>query len=152
MKKLFLLFAFVCAAATADAQNNLKVQYKDASTLPNFLNVCGDADHVIVTIKTDGLSATPRSNIVAALQLFKGVDFEQLDATNTSPGVMVTNVTNENRPVFSVPDLAPNGINTVQIAFSITANCAYVDSIATNNLRRYLMFGRCNITLVHSWA
>ncbi len=134
MKKLLLLFCLLTnASVSLLSQNNLKAEYLNSSSSPDFLNICGDPDLVVVRVKTEGLSGAPRSNISAVLQLFKGVELLSIFAPQTSPGVVLANNSNKNKPVFTLPTLAPNGTSFVNIAFWINADCNYVDSIAANN-------------------
>ena len=53
-------------------QAGLEVVYDGASGVPDFLNICGDADEVAVLIRTNGLQTGTRTNLTARLQLFKG--------------------------------------------------------------------------------
>jgi gliding motility-associated-like protein len=133
MKRFFILSLFALVAFSINAQNNLSAAYKNAASSPDFLNICGDADYVVVTVKTEGLSAVSRTNISATLKLFKGIEFLSLDPLNTSPGVTVTSMTNRNQPIFALPNLVPNGTNSIQIGFRVAADCVYLDSINANN-------------------
>ncbi|MFM2267186.1 MAG: hypothetical protein RL757_627, partial [Bacteroidota bacterium] len=80
-----ILSAF--ASMSLFAQDNVRVQFRDASNAPRFLNVCGDAQTVIVTINSAGSSGSVRSNLTARLSLFQGVQMVGLDAAQSSAGV-----------------------------------------------------------------
>jgi gliding motility-associated-like protein len=131
---LFLpIFIFGISISSLSAQNNLTASYSNFNTVPDFLNICGEADEIIVTVSLEGGSPAERQNITANVQLFSGVELINFNASQSSAGVMLTNGTNPNNPVFSLPNLSPNGTTSVNIAFSIRANCAYVDTLAAND-------------------
>ena len=126
----FLSFSLSCA--TLFAQNNLQVAFESSATVPDFLNICGDIDTEAVIVSLSGAIPAPRTNITATAHLFKGVEFVSLDVANSTAGVSV-NTTNPNKPVFTLPDMSPAGISSVRIAFSIAANCEYVDTVTAND-------------------
>ncbi|MFT5165897.1 MAG: hypothetical protein ACI8P3_001128, partial [Saprospiraceae bacterium] len=129
---VFLLLLFPLFSQVA-AQDNLKVDFASAATVPDFLNICGEADTEIVEISVDGLNPDTRSNILATAHLFKGVAFVSFDPLNSSPGVSLDNASDPANPVFIIPSLSPFGIVSVNVAFSIKANCEYLDSLSANN-------------------
>jgi gliding motility-associated-like protein len=127
---LFLLFPFFNQIA---AQDNLKVDFANAASVPDFLNICGDEDTEVVEVSVDGLSSDTRSNILATAHLFKGVEFVSFDPSNSSPGVSLDNASDPSNPVFIIPSLSPFGTVSVNVAFSVKANCEYVDTLSANN-------------------
>ena len=133
MKKSLLFLLFALAATTVFGQNNLKAAYKAPSGVPDFLNVCGEADLATVVVSTEGLSSATRKNIQVTVELFKGVELLALDAATTSAGVVLVNNLNRNRPVLSIPNLSPSGLKKVEIGLRLLANCEYTDSISNNN-------------------
>ena len=129
---VFLLLLFPLFNQIA-AQDNLKVDFANAASVPDFLNICGDEDSEIVEISVDGLDPNTRSNIFATAHLFAGVEFVSFDAANSSPGVAPFDITDPSNPVFTVPPLSPFGTSSVNVAFSIKANCEFLDSLSANN-------------------
>jgi gliding motility-associated-like protein len=125
-----LFFFFPCfLSAQVD---NLKADFKTGSS-PRNLVVCGDEATVIVTVNTIGGASATRQNIQAQLNLFKGVQMVRFEPTASSVGVTLSNGTNPNRPVFTLPDLNPNTSASVNIAYVIKVNCEYMDSLAIND-------------------
>ena len=90
------------------AQNNLKVAFASPTSVPDFLNICGDPDTATVTVSLNGLSPDARQNILATLDLFKGVELSEFITAESSPGVTLNNITNPNSPIFGLPDLGPS--------------------------------------------
>ncbi|MEL6923083.1 MAG: hypothetical protein AAFO94_03475, partial [Bacteroidota bacterium] len=129
---LTLLTTCACLFFALDltAQDNLSTSF----TTPNFLNICGDPDASSVTVSVNGLSTMARSNLTATANLFKGVQFVSFNAAASSAGVSLLDDTNPNRPVFELPDLSPTGTASVDIVFSVRANCEYTDTLAANDL------------------
>ncbi len=123
-----ILSAF--ASMSLFAQDNVRVQFRDASNAPRFLNVCGDAQTVIVTVNSAGSSGSVRSNLTARLALFQGVQFVGLDAAQSSAGVNLLSNTGGGG-TFRLPDLSAGG--TFQIAYQIRANCGYTDTLMRND-------------------
>ncbi len=117
----------------AQAQDNLRVNYANAASVPSFLNVCGDAEEVTVMISVNGTSTDTRENIVASLNLFQGIQFDSFNAAASSAGVTLLNGGNLSMPEFSIPNLDPFGVTSVEVTFSITANCEILDTIMVNN-------------------
>ena len=115
------------------AQDNLAVDFVDLTTVPDFLNICGDPDTEVVRISVDGLAPDTRTNIQATANLFRGVEFVSFDPANSSVGVTLIDITDRTRPVFGIPDLSPFGTISVDIAFSVAANCEYTDTLTANN-------------------
>ncbi len=130
LSTLTLLLAFICQVS---AQDNLDVGYASAATVPDFLNVCGDPDDIVVTISINGTDPNPRSNIIATTNLFPGVEIVNFNPALSSPGVLLISSADPNMPIFEIPDLSPGGTTSVDIAFSIQATCAIPDTIAANN-------------------
>ena len=115
------------------AQNNLKINFKDAASAPRNLVVCGDEATVTVTVSTEGLSASTRQNIQARLNLFKGVELVRFEVAGSSPGVSLTDFSNPNRPLFQLPNLVPSSSSSVDIQYVIKVNCNYTDSLTAND-------------------
>ena len=115
------------------AQNNLAVTYENAAAVPDFLNICGEADDVVITVHLDGFEAAVRSNITATLHLFSGTQFVAFDGSNSSPGVSLLDDSDINNPVFQLPNLSPDEITSIRIGYSIAANCSFLDTILANN-------------------
>jgi gliding motility-associated-like protein len=130
---LLLLFCFYWTSYEITAQNNLSVVYSNNNTVPDFLNVCGDPDQIAFTISLSGQSPSERSNISASLNFFKGVELVEFDANQSSSGVSLINSSDLNNPQFSLPDLSPTGLTSVQIWMTIKANCEYVDTLLAND-------------------
>ncbi|NNE29483.1 MAG: hypothetical protein HKN16_07590, partial [Saprospiraceae bacterium] len=126
-KHLFLLgFILLLGSSGIFAQNNLSVSF---STIPDFLNVCGDPDNEVVTVTTIGGSPEIRSNVVATAQLFAGVEMVSFNATASSPGVSLLNGSDPTAPVFSLPDLDPFSTPSVDIALVVKSLCEYIDTL-----------------------
>ena len=113
--------------------NNLKVNFKDAASSPRNMNVCGDETTVTVTISTEGFSASPRQNIQARLNLFKGVQLVRFELAGSSPGVSLTDISDPNHPMFNLPPLVPNSTASVNIQYVIKVNCSYTDTLTQND-------------------
>ena len=128
-----ILFLFLIVSPSLVAQDNLQVAYSNPGSVPDFLNICGDADTATVTVSINGLSASNRQNISVTLDLFKGVELTSFLAAQSSPGVSLTNNTDPNNPVFSLPDLSPAGLTEVEISYLIAAKCDYIDTLNQNN-------------------
>jgi gliding motility-associated-like protein len=129
----FFLSLFFWTTSEILAQNNLSVAYSNLNTLPDFLNICGDTDQIAVTVSLDGSSPLTRSNILAGLNFFKGVELVEFDINQSSNGVILTNSNNPNQPEFILPDLSPTGTTSIQIWMTIKANCEYVDTLLQND-------------------
>jgi gliding motility-associated-like protein len=129
------------------AQNNLDVSYTSAVTVPDFINVCGDDDEVQVTVSTTGFSPALRSNINLTIELFSGVSLSSFSAANSSPGVVLIDNSNPNQPVFSLPDLNPTGLSSIEIAFNISADCGYTTALSNDNQVQVFDTYRFNYTL-----
>jgi gliding motility-associated-like protein len=114
-----------------DAQVHLKADFKPGG-LPNFVNVCGVPDTATILISTNGLSPLSRTNIVTSIEFFQGVEMVTFLGNLSSPGVVLTNGSNPGKPIFSLPNLVPGGVTSVEITFLVTADCRYLDFIATN--------------------
>lgn len=136
----YLIITLVCVFSTQllNAQNNLTVSFDNPASVPDFLNICGDPDSEVVRVGLTGISSDTRTNIVATAHLFKGVEFSSFDAGASSPGVTLDNVSDPSNPVFNLPDLSPTGTSSVVIAFSITANCEYTDTLSANDAAQVL--------------
>ena len=106
MKQLvFLLLVGLFSPYTSIlAQNNLKVEFSDLNTVPDFLNICGEPDDEVVLVSVDGLQPAPRQNIQATANLFEGVQFVAFDQAASTPGVTLIS-SDPNSPVFGLPDL-----------------------------------------------
>lgn len=114
-------------------QNNLKVNFKDAASAPRNLVVCGDEATVTVTVSTEGLSSSTRQNIQARLNLFKGVELVRMEVAGSSVGVNLIDISNPNRPLFQLPDLAPISSSLIDIQYVVKVNCSYTDSLTLND-------------------
>ena len=128
-----ILFLFLASSQSLVAQDNLQVAYSNPSAVPDFLNICGDADTATVTIGINGLSASDRQNISATLNLFKGVELTSFLASQSSAGITLVSNADPNNPIFSLPDLGPSGITEVDVSFLIAAKCDYIDTLNQNN-------------------
>ncbi len=130
----YLIITLVCVFSSQliNAQNNLSVSFDSPASVPDFLNICGDPDSEVVRVNLVGIATDTRTNIVATAHLFKGVQFSSFDATASSPGVTYDMASDPENPVFNLPDLSPSGTASVVIAFSITANCEYTDTLIAN--------------------
>jgi gliding motility-associated-like protein len=113
--------------------NNLKVNFKDPTSAPRNVSVCGNEATVTVTVATEGFAAANRQNIQARLNLFRGVQLVRFESAGSSAGVTLANNSNPNRPLFSLPALAPNGNSSVDIQYVIKVDCNYADSLTQNN-------------------
>ena len=135
LSTLFVLFlvAYPCFSELK-AQDNLRVEYENPASVPNFLNICGDTDTETVRISLNGSFPENVSNLNAAVNLFKGVDFISLDAAGTTPGVTLIPSGNSSRPEFSIPTLSASGTSFVLISFNIAASCEYIDTITANDM------------------
>jgi gliding motility-associated-like protein len=128
-----LLFFGICLT-NLSAQNNLDVSFQNGAGVPDFLNICGDEDTEVVSITLDGTSTDSRTSITAVAHLFEGVQFVSFDATNSTPGVNPPNLSDPSNPVFTnLPSMQPGGLEEIIIAFSVKANCEYIDTINANN-------------------
>ncbi len=144
MEKLrlyFQIFLFLLAPCFLNAQDNLRINYSSAATVPNFLNVCGENDDVTVRISVNGTATETRENITATLHLFEGLVFDNFNAANSSTGVSLLDGSDPNNPVFSIPDLSPFGVTSVDINFQMNANCGILDTISINN----------NVSIFDTW-
>jgi gliding motility-associated-like protein len=116
------------------AQNNhLTIGWRDAASAPRFLNVCGDAQTVTAVVRTEGVSSTTRANVTATVQLFKGIRLMQFNAAGSTAGVTLMDNSNPNRPVFRLPNLDPNNLSSVNISYSMVADCGLTDSLSRND-------------------
>ncbi|MFK7809909.1 MAG: hypothetical protein AB8F74_19045, partial [Saprospiraceae bacterium] len=129
----FSLLFFGCFLSNISAQDNLDVSFQNAAGVPDFLNICGDEDTEAVSITLAGGSTEERTSITAVAHLFKGVSFVSFDATNSTLGVMLTDPSDPNNPEFSLPPMESGALEEVVIAFSVKANCEYIDTINQNN-------------------
>ncbi len=129
---VLFLFSFPLLTQVA-AQDNLTVDFANAASVPDFLNICGDEDTEVVEVSVDGLSPDTRTNIQAIAHFFEGVEYVSFDPVNSSPGVMLIDDSDPANVVFEIPDLSPFGTVSVNIAFSVRANCEFIDTLTTNN-------------------
>jgi gliding motility-associated-like protein len=129
---IILLFTFL-PFQNLIAQDNLKVEFESPTSVPDFLNICGDPDTATVTVSLNGLSLDARQNILATLDLFKGVELAEFIAAESSVGVTLNNNANLNSPIFGLPDLDPSGTTFINITFTIAAKCEYIDTLTLNN-------------------
>jgi len=130
---LYVIFIFAISSPKLAAQNNLTVAYSNFNTVPDFLNICGEADQIRVTVSLNGNSPAERQNITASVMLFEGVEIVNFNLEQSTGGVTLLNASDPTNPSFSIPNLSPNGTTSAVIAFSIRANCAYVDTLTANN-------------------
>ena len=129
----FLFAVASCMASLLHAQNHLSVNYTSAATVPDHLNVCGAPDTVRVTISLAGQSPLARTQITATCHLFSGIQFVGIDAAATSTGVALLE-DDAAAPVFSIPDLSPDGLTLVHIGLIVRADCGIVDTLAQNGM------------------
>lgn len=156
------LFLYGFVSAQNPQTNNLKVEYENLNTIPDFLNICGGTDEVTVIISANGASTETRSNITAALDLFTGVRFVKLVPEKSTPGVSMKDTSNVNEPVFNLPDLKQifGEISTIKVTFKVSADCSFLDTLAKNNdltvfdvwKLNYNMGSQTNIKETHSTA
>lgn len=135
--KYFSLLAFTFVLgflpSMLSAQDNLKVNFKNAASAPQNIVVCGDQDTVTVTVSTEGLSSSVRQNVQARLNLFKGVELVSFLSAGSTAGVTLTDGSDVSRPLFSLPNIDPNGLSTVDIQYVIRVNCRYTDTLTIND-------------------
>ena len=143
LRLYFKIFLFLSLGSSGllNAQDNLRINYSSAATVPNFLNVCGDTDDVTVRISVNGTATDERENITATLHLFDGLEFENFVAANSSTGVSLVDGSDPGNPIFSLPNLSPFGVTSVEINFTMTANCGILDTININN----------NVSIFDTW-
>jgi len=134
LRLLVIASIFVCITLPqlTFAQDNIRVTYANASTVPDFLNVCGDTDEVTVTVGVNGTSTSDRTGITTTANLFAGIQFVSLNAGATSAGVTLVSDADPNNPVFSIPDLSPLAVTSVDITFTILADCNILDTLNQN--------------------
>jgi len=143
-----ILFLFsICYCTLLSAQNNLDVNYTSASTVPDFINVCGEEDAVQVTVSTEGFSSATRSDINLTIELFSGVSLASFSAANSTSGVVLTDNSNPNQPIFSLPNLNPTGLSSINIAFNIKADCGYTTALTNDNQVQVFDTYKFNYTL-----
>jgi gliding motility-associated-like protein len=117
----------------SNAQNNVRISYKNAASVPDFLNVCGLPDTVVVTLRPEGISSSARTQFRGQLHLFKGIEFVEFLSAGSSSGVSLSNF-DISKPTFSLPDLTAVGLGSqIDIRYVIRARCGYLDSISANN-------------------
>ncbi len=129
----WILLILMMSGISVFAQDNLTVNYESSNGLPDFLNICGMEDEVIVVIQTEGLNSATRSNIQASLQLFSGIELVSFDAANSTAGITLVDDTNPNQPIFSLPDMSPISGSSINLAFSIRATCGITDTLTAND-------------------
>ncbi len=120
---------------TAHGQSNLTLSLEAESVLLDQLVVCGGADEQTVVFTIAGTEINPRTNITATLNLFSGVEFASLNTAATTTGVAVSDSSNLNQPIFSLPIIDPTDLSAVSIAFSVKTACGILDTLSTNNLQ-----------------
>ncbi len=128
-----LFFIFIASSKLLVAQNNLSVAFENLNAVPDFLNICGDADTAKVVISIEGLNPFTRTNLTATANLFEGVNFVEFLPAQSSTGITLVDGSDPSRPIFSLPDLGPSGILSVELTYSIVAKCAYIDTLTANN-------------------
>jgi len=104
----------------------------DLSSSPDFINICGGVDTMIVQVQLDGSSPTPRTNVSADITFFKGVRYGAIIPSLSSSGVNLNSQSADNQINISIPDLSTIS-TTVDVAFLIGADCAFLDSLNANN-------------------
>jgi gliding motility-associated-like protein len=132
--RLFILLSIVSFQRLAAQTNNLKVAFKDAASAPRNLIVCGDEATVTVTVSTEGVLTSPRQNVQARLNLFKGVQIVRFEPTGSSAGVTYTAGSNPAQAIFNLPTMNPIGSSSVDIRYVIRVNCEYTDTLTRNDL------------------
>ncbi len=135
LRLIVIAFIFICVALPncTFAQDNLRVSYSNANTIPDFLNVCGETDEVTVTVRVNGTSTSTREGITAIANLFQGIQYAGLNAAASSAGVTESPSSTVSNPAFSIPDLSPLGVTSVDITFFILADCNIIDTLNQNN-------------------
>jgi hypothetical protein len=131
---MLLLLSIASFQRLSAQTNNLKVAFKDAASAPRGLVVCGDEATVTVTVSTEGVLSSPRQNIRATLNLFKGVQIVRFESTGSSAGVTYTAGSNPSQAVFNLPTLNPIGPSSVDIRYVIRVACEYTDTLTRNDL------------------
>ena len=131
LRLIVFAFIFICGLPSqiTFAQDNLRVSYANANTVPDFLNVCGDTDEVTVNIRVNGTSVSTRENITAIANLFEGIQYAGINAAATSAGVTEGPGSTISNPQFILPDLSPTGVTSVDITFFILADCNIIDTL-----------------------
>ena len=114
------------------AQDNLKINYLNSTTAPDFLNICGDPDQITMVVSANGADNTPRTNVQAFVHLFKGVKLVSFMPQLSSPGVTAV-TTDPANPVFSLPTIGTGSGGAIQVTFTIEADCSYTDTVAAND-------------------
>jgi len=127
-----LLFLFL-PFTNLSAQDNFNVQFEDPTSVPDFLNVCGEPDTATVRININGLSPADRESVTATVELFKGVELVEFISAESSVNVNLINNADPTQPVFGLPDMGPSGITFVNVTFTIAAKCEYIDTLNINN-------------------
>ena len=120
---------------TTQGQSNLTLSLGAESVLLDQLVVCGAPDEQTVVFTTAGTETSPRTNITATLNLFPGVEFASLNTAATTEGVTLSDGSNPNQPIFSLPTINPTTLSSVNIAFSVKTACGILDTLSTNNLQ-----------------
>jgi hypothetical protein len=130
---LFVLSMASFARLSAQT-NNLKVAFKDAASAPRNLTVCADEATVTVTVSTEGVLSAARQNVLATLNLFKGVQFVRFEAAGSTAGVTYSAGANGSQARFNLPTLTPVGASSVNISYVVRVNCEYTDTLTRNDL------------------
>ncbi|MBT8220592.1 MAG: hypothetical protein KJP00_12255, partial [Bacteroidia bacterium] len=133
MRLIAVIASILISYSTVEAQNNLSVSYPSQSAAPDFLNICGDHDTMIIRVGLDGISPEIRRNIIADVDFFKGVRYMGILPALSSPGVSENTIIDEGRVEFNVPDLSPASETFADVAVLLQADCNYLDTIAANN-------------------
>jgi|GEM_PF-2396574 len=123
-----LIFAFCVPSLSSQ---NITVSFKDASSAPHNLIVCGNMTTVTVSISNTSLDASTLTNTQAKLQLFKGIQLVSFNANQSSSGVTL-NDTDKVNPQFSIGTITTG--SPIYISYTIRANCDYTDTLTKNNL------------------
>lgn len=130
--RFLVLCSFVLLSKLTIAQNNLSISFKDASSSPQNLSICGDPYEVTIKVSLNAGGIDLVKGINADVKLFKGIRILSFNSDKSTPGV-TANITNPYNPKFLIPDLAKNGIQEAQISYSIAADCDYLDTLGLND-------------------
>ncbi len=130
---LFCLGCLLLGIGKGFGQNNLTLKLDSASVLLDRIVVCGEGDEQKVIFAIEGNDPTPRTNVQAAVQLFKGIQFDSFNEGASTPGIVLLDTSNSGRPIFSFPDLDPNNLTELELVFSVKTDCAILDTLAGGN-------------------
>jgi len=131
--RAIVIIAAICWGSLAQGQN-LDINFIET---PDFIIICGDVDTMIVQVSLDGGSPITRTNISADVQFFKGVRFSELIPSLTTSGVLLDAQNSPGNISLTIPNLSTSS-NFADVAFLISADCTYQDSLDLNNTAQVL--------------